>query len=432
MATFKICIFKHQKRVDDKYPVSIRVYWQNKYAYIKTDYYVSEKQIDKKTFKVKDVFLLNDLNSRILQYEDIKVRKLNSRINLYSAKELADYLQQESRPGTDPGIDFLQFAQAHINRLVSRGKCSTAQPMISTIRALQDYCNGRNKIPISEITVKFLHGFETYLRGERILKRKNQHGTIVTTKSKGLSDISLADYMACLRTIFNSAIDEFNDPDKDEVRILHYPFRKYKIDKSMPSRKRNLSVAQVTEIRDSILTTVRGSLARDVFMLSFYLVGSNLVDLYQALPVQYARGRFSYHRQKTSGRRSDRAFISIKVEPEAKILFEKYRDPSGQRLFNFHRLYTTPHIFSSNINLGLKQIAKSLKSTVPVSTYYARHSWATIARNDCGVSKDDVHQALNHADDGMKVTDIYIAKDWSRIDKANRLVLDLLLVSDLL
>lgn len=238
--------------------------------------------------------------------------------------------------------------------------------------------------------------------------------------------------MACLRTIFNAAIDEYNDPDKDQVRIIHYPFRKYKIDKSRPSRKRNLSVQQIAQIRDSSLGTVRSSLARDVFMLSFYLVGTNLVDLYQALPLQYARGRFSYHRQKTAGRRSDRAFISIRVEPEAKILFEKYRDPSGQRLFSFHKLYTTAHIFSSNVNLGLKQIAKDIKNPLPLSTYYARHSWATIARNDCGVSKDDVHQALNHVDDGMKVTDIYIAKDWSRIDRANRLVLDALLVSGLL
>lgn len=165
MATFKICVFKHQKRTDDKYPVSIRVYWQNKYAYIKTDYYVSERQINKKTFHLKDSFIINDLNSRISLYEEIKVRKLNSRIALYSARELAEYLQQESRPGTDPGIDFLEFAQVHINRLVERGRCSTAQPMVSTIRALQDYCGGRNKLPVSEVTVKFLQGFETYLRG---------------------------------------------------------------------------------------------------------------------------------------------------------------------------------------------------------------------------------------------------------------------------
>ena len=60
----------------------------------------------------------------------------------------------------------------------------------------------------------------------------------------------------------------------------------------------------------------------------------------------------------------------------------------------------------------------------PISTYYARHSWATIARNNCGVSKDDVHLALNHIDNDLKVTDLYIEKDWSMIDNANRKVID--------
>ena len=55
---------------------------------------------------------------------------------------------------------------------------------------------------------------------------------------------------------------------------------------------------------------------------------------------------------------------------------------------------------------------------------YARHTWATIARNKCGISKDDVDLALNHVDQGLKMADAYIAKDWSLIDKANRVVLD--------
>ena len=57
--------------------------------------------------------------------------------------------------------------------------------------------------------------------------------------------------------------------------------------------------------------------------------------------------------------------------------------------------------------------------------YAARHSWATIARNIAGIDKYTVHEALNHADGDMKVTDIYINRDFSNIWKANRKVLDL-------
>ena len=59
-----------------------------------------------------------------------------------------------------------------------------------------------------------------------------------------------------------------------------------------------------------------------------------------------------------------------------------------------------------------------------LTTYYARHSWATIARNECGVDRDTVNEALNHASRD-KVTDIYIARDWRRVWEANRKVLTL-------
>lgn len=57
--------------------------------------------------------------------------------------------------------------------------------------------------------------------------------------------------------------------------------------------------------------------------------------------------------------------------------------------------------------------------------YAARHSWATIARNDADIDKYTVHTALNHVDEEMKTTDIYIKKSWDPIDRANRKVLDL-------
>lgn len=57
--------------------------------------------------------------------------------------------------------------------------------------------------------------------------------------------------------------------------------------------------------------------------------------------------------------------------------------------------------------------------------YISRHSWATIALNDAGVDKYTVHTSLNHVDDSMRVTDIYIKKSWDPIDQANRKVINL-------
>jgi hypothetical protein len=178
----------------------------------------------------------------------------------------------------------------------------------------------------------------------------------------------------------------------------------------------------------------RFNLAKDVFLLSFGLIGMNAVDLYYC--DRYENGRITYQRTKTKNRRSDKAEISIKVEPEIKALFDKYRDPTGERVFCFHRMYSSPNTFTVAVNgfdrtdekgnrhiVGLKKIGYLL-GVDDLEFYAARHTWATIAANDAGVDKFTVHTALNHVDEQMKVTDIYIKKSWEPIDKANRKVLN--------
>lgn len=430
MATFKICIFEHQKRQDGKYPVSIRVGWKRKTAYIKTEFYVTDKQINKKTFEVKDNFILSELGKRIVKYEDLKARKLGFRIELYSAKELAEWFQRETRPGTDTKIDFIEFARDRIASMKAQGRITTAGNLNRSINAMIDFCNGREKISITEITSKFLQQFEDYLLTKRTMKRKNQFGKIVTITRKGVAPVSIVNYMTDIRTIFNAAVKEYNDEDKDEIRIIHYPFRKYKIKRPPETEKRNISAEQIVRISDIEVTQLefpRVIFARDVFMLSFYLCGINFADLYFADRFPDAGNmRLEYNRKKTKGRRKDSAFISIKIEPEALALVEKYRDKTRVRAFDFHTRYSDFRNFSANVNKGLKKVAAACEIKEPLSTYYARHSWATIARNKCGVSKDDVDLALNHIDQGLKMADVYIEKDWSIIDQANRKVLDFL------
>lgn len=431
MATFKICVFEHQKRNDNKYPVSIRVYWKGQSCYIGTEYYVTEKQINKKTFALKDIFIINDLNKRIAKYEDLKAQKLGHKIQMYTAKELAKYFENETKPGTDTSINFIEFSRKHIEKLRLQGRNTTANILNRTVNSLIDFCNGRERVSITEITSKFLTQYEAYLRTERTMKRKNQFGKVVTTKKKGLSEVSIIDYMTDIRLLFNAAMAEYNDEDKDEIKIIHYPFRKYKLKRRPENEKRNIStelLLKLKNVSESDLQAQRAIFARGVFLLSFYLCGMNLADLYEAyrLPDIGNMIRIEYNRKKTKGRRQDKAFISIKVEPEVMLLIEKFKDKSGQRVFDFHIRYTNSHIFSSNVNKGLKLVAKVCEIKEPLSTYYARHTWATIARNKCDVSKDDIDLALNHVDAGLKMADAYIEKDWSRIDNANRSVLDYL------
>ena len=99
-------------------------------------------------------------------------------------------------------------------------------------------------------------------------------------------------------------------------------------------------------------------------------------------------------------------------------LIEKYKDKAGKRLFNFYQYYADEKAFNKAINYGLKEIG-ALLNVEDLEYYAARHSWATIALNKVSIDKYIVHAALNHIDDSMKVTDIYIERDFVNENKAN-------------
>ena len=229
-----------------------------------------------------------------------------------------------------------------------------------------------------------------------------------------------------LGAIYRAARNEFNDEELEIIRLPFDPFAKIEIKQPPQPEKRAISAEKmraVAMIEKGERTKKNIALARDAFLLSFGLLGANLVDMFWWTADQYKDGRITYKRAKTRGRRADGALISIKVEPELEPLMEKYADPKGEFVFCFARLSSSIECFHAKIGKAIKHIGAQIGE--PNLTFYAaRHSWATIALNDAGVDKYTVHEGLNHAGGEMAITDVYIKKDWTRLDKANRAVLD--------
>jgi integrase len=415
MATFKICVFSHQKRKDGKTPVCIRVTWQQKSAFIKTGYYVTDSQLNKNN-EIRDVFITNELNRRIEHYEKKKVN-IGIEIDRYTAKQLADYFTAQNTH-----IDFLEFADKYCQQRKADGK--SYQRIVSTINGLRDFAP---KLPIENLTSKFLLSFEKHLKTKREITRNSQFGKSVTVYKNPISTHTIAGYMTDLRTVFNAAKFEYNDEDTGDIRIKHYPFRKYKIPSIPETKKRSITPEEINKIYQFSSDFYREQLARDVFILSFLFVGMNTADLFALKPDNYKNGRITYNRQKTRNRRKDKAEISIFVEPLAKELIEKYRDPKKIRLFTFHKRYTNSLDFVRGVNKGLKKVAAKCEINEKLSSYYARHSWATVASNDCNIDTDTIALCLNHVQDN-KTTHIYIKKDWSKIDRANSEVISKIFV----
>ena len=264
-----------------------------------------------------------------------------------------------------------------------------------------------------------LYGYERFLKATRKQTRINQMGKPVFTVEKGLSKGGLHAHMRDLRTLFNAARRKYNNDELGVFRIKHYPFTRYKVGTPPPTKKRSFNVEQVIMIRDCFVPKgSRIELAKDLFMLSFYLCGTNAVDFYHATESSIVNGRFEYKRSKTQGRRTDEGFISIKIVEEAQELLYKYIGKLQARYSSYDSLDWA--LFKGM--QGLRDI-----TGIPELTFYwARHTFGTLARNDCRMSVDDIGEALNHIDSGHATTDIYLAKSWGIVDDVQRNVISLL------
>lgn len=219
-----------------------------------------------------------------------------------------------------------------------------------------------------------------------------------------------------MRHIFNEAIKEYNTNGNDIIQSN--PFDKFSVPRDIPQTKdRVISEENLVRVFN-FKGTRRVGMARDCYVLSFFLMGMNSVDIYEC--VSYNKGVLAYDRAKTRDRRNDNAHIEIVVPDIIKPLFRKYKGTT--RAFDFYQKYSNAANFNKHINKGLHFIADELG--IPRFDFYsARHTWASIARNKLGIDKYTIHEALNHVSQ-LDVTDIYIQKDFTNINKANEKVVE--------
>jgi len=408
MATVSAKVFEHHKKADGTYNVKICVHHKNLRRYLDTNHYVVKKQLTK-DYKIKDPFIADKVEQQLRDYRKM-ISELDDRLDYFTADSLRDYLRDK-----DEDIDFIKFCTQHIERLKKEGRGGSAKNQSVIRNSLVDYFK-RPSVSIKEINSNMLMTYERYLRSERTMTRYNQDNKPVVTTEKGLSDSGLHNHMRDLRTLFNAAREMYNNEDLGIYRIKHYPFKKYKVGSPPLTKKRNNTLEQVLTIRDCVTTPgSRAELAKELYMLSFYLCGINAVDLYQITERDVRNGRLDYNRSKTQGKRKDNAFISIKIVDEAKPLLEKYLGKLRER-------YSSANALNWALCKGMEQLRK-LTGIPELTLYWARHTFANTARNDCRMSKDDVALALNHVDEGNRTTDIYIAKDWKIVDDVQRKVI---------
>lgn len=286
---------------------------------------------------------------------------------------------------------FVKHYEQFMESKTNRGTRGVYKHTLDRIRAFDK--NVDNKM-FEDIDLKWLTDFEAFCAKTACKNARNIH-------------------LRNIRAVFNNAIDY-------EITTA-YPFRRFKI-RPEATRKRSLSVEELRKLFDYPVEEY-AEIYREMFRLIFMLVGINSVDLHGLKSIT-RDGRIEYKRAKT-GR-----LYSIKVEPEAREIINKYRGKNG--LLCIADRWSDSRNFRRQCNKALQKIGqverkgRGGKKTITaefegVSTYWARHTWATIAAS-LDIPKDTIAAALGHG--GDTVTDIYIDFDQKKVDAANRRVLD--------
>jgi len=412
MLTIKAEIKRSELKVDGTYNVKIRFTLDRKVKRLSTNLFVTQQDLTKSLKFKEDTPIKREIDRLVLYYRE-QCLKLQLDRNHYSLDEIVEFLNGEQEK--QQTIDFIKFSREWIASATIKG----APNYTTAINALVRFV-GKEELDINLITLDFLEQFKAFLIGERDARTKKlmQQGKRVT------SNRTLSLYLVSIKKLFNEAKRKFNKKDKNLILIPNSPFEDFKIPKQEATRKRAIPADIIKKVwklpykdmKKGYKSTCRYNLAKDCFILSFCLMGINSADLYNATEM---RGNtIVYNRTKTKARRLDGAKMMVDIPKIVQPLIDKYKDSTGKRLFNFYQFYGDEKTFNKAINSGLKEIG-SILEVDDLEYYAARHSWATIALNKVGIDKYIVHAALNHIDDSMKVTDIYIERDFVNENKAN-------------
>ena len=412
MLTIKAEIKKSELKVDGTYNVKIRFTLDRKVKRLSTNLFITSKDLTKSLKFKEDTSIKRAIDGLVLYYRE-QCFKLQLDQNHYSLDEIIEFLNGEQEK--QQTIDFIKFSREWIASTTIKG----APNYTTAINALVRFI-GKEELDINLITLDFLESFKAFLNKEREIRTKRlmQQGKRVP------SNRSLSLYLISIKKLFNEAKKKYNKKEKNLILIPNSPFMELEIPKQEATRKRAISADIIKKLwklpykdmKKGYKSTCHYNLAKNCFILSFCLMGINSADLYNATEMEGYT--IVYNRTKTKDRRLDKAQMKVDIPRLILPLVEKYKDKTGKRLFNFYQYYADEKDFNKAINYGLKEICTILEID-DLEYYAARHSWATIALNKAGIDKYIVHAALNHIDDAMKVTDIYIERDFVNENKAN-------------
>ena len=383
-----------------EHPLMLRIIQNRKTQYKSLNISVDAKHWDFDKNAPKPKCPHKDLINKIilktkLEYQQ-KVLEKKANEEEFTASSLIHEQKDEIRAVT---VD--EFYKQLITELKEKGQIGNSYAYLSSYDNLKNFNKGKKlNYTFSHIDVVFCKKFEDWMR------------------RKGNKDTTISYQFRTLRAAFNRAITA------KVVSKEKNPFSEFKLSHlNTKTMKRALSKADILKIMDADCheKSELSQLAHDLFCFSYLCGGISLVDMANLTPENIMEGRLIYQRQKTHGS------INLQLSDRALQIISKYSDYQKKANYFFPILHCKRHVtpmqkhnrvrkYCLHINHELKILAKELNITANVTTYVARHSFATILKKS-GVNIGIISQALGHQD--IKTTQIYLSKfDNEQVDEA--------------
>ncbi len=306
--------------------------------------------------------------------------------------------EKERNEKTKTVEDFYQFT---ISELRQKGKVGNSYAYLNSYSTLRHFNNDKKlNFTFNHVDVAFCRKFEAWMR------------------DKGNKDTTISYHFRTLRAAFNKAIEaKIVARDKN-------PFLEYKLSHfNRKTVKRALTKTDILKIINAKNKgrSELGQLAHDLFAFSYLCGGISFVDIANLTPQNIVDGRLIYQRQKTHGN------INLLLSKKAQKIIDKYAEYQSQATYFFPILHAKKHItpmqknnrvrkVCGQVNKELKKLAKELNISADVTTYVARHTFATILKKS-GVNIGIISEALGHQD--LKTTQIYLDSfDNEQVDDA--------------
>jgi integrase/recombinase XerD len=382
---YKVVLDMRRPKKNGLYPVKIRVTLNRvqKYYGIGMDLKPAEFERIQNGSVRKDLKLYKE---KIIHWQN-KTKNIIHKLDPFSFEEFNALLNEKNEPKV---ADVYVLFDRKIKLFNERGKVSTAKTYLDARNSLKKF---KSRLTLGKVTPGFLEDYELYmLKG----------GKSVTT-------ISI--YVRHLRTIFNYAIDE------GIIDRSKYPFGKNKYQPKAPRNvKKALTVEQIKSIIDyQVNDGSTQHLARDMWLLSYYCNGMNMKDIINLKFKNLENGTLYYERLKTSSTNKNPRPIIVSLIPEAIEIINRWKKkkrssddfifPVLKKSMSEEQKLKVKNQFIKTINKYMKKIGTEIGYDKPLTTYAARHSYATILKRS-GAPLGFISEALGHK--SLQTTEAYL------------------------